>query len=74
MTDGRAAAGPFDGRGLCAGCRHVRLVTSARGSSFVMCGRSRTDERFAKYPRLPVLACAGFEEPERPGEAQGHQR
>jgi hypothetical protein len=65
---------PFDGRGLCGGCRHARLVTSARGSSFVMCGLSLTDDRFAKYPRLPVLACGGFEAPERPREAQGHQR
>jgi hypothetical protein len=39
-----------------------------------MCGLSLTDDRFAKYPRLPVLACEGFEAPERPREAQGHQR
>lgn len=26
-----------------------------------MCERSRTDERFAKYPRLPVLQCVGYE-------------
>ncbi|PYN36424.1 MAG: hypothetical protein DME01_07780 [Candidatus Rokuibacteriota bacterium] len=63
-----------DQRGLCAGCTHARVVTSARGASFVLCGRSRTDERFAKYPRLPVLACVGFEAPEQPREAQGHQR
>ena len=63
-----------DGRGLCAACAHAHIVTSARGSAFVMCGLSRTDERFAKYPRLPVLACVGFQTPEPPREAQGHQR
>jgi hypothetical protein len=27
-----------------------------------MCERSRDEpERFAKYPRIPVLACPGFE-------------
>jgi len=36
-------------------------VTSARGSTFLLCGRSDHDPRFAKYPRLPVLACAGHE-------------
>jgi len=47
--------------GLCARCAHAHVITSARGSSFVLCGLSRTDERFAKYPRLPVVACVGFE-------------
>jgi hypothetical protein len=26
-----------------------------------MCELSKTDPRFEKYPRLPVLACVGFE-------------
>jgi hypothetical protein len=26
-----------------------------------MCERSKTDERFPKYPRLPVLECPGYE-------------
>jgi len=63
-----------DGPGLCAACAHARIVSSARGSAFVMCGLSRTDERFAKYPRLPVLACVGFEASQPPRDAQGHQR
>lgn len=28
-----------------------------------MCGLSAEDPRFPKYPRLPVLACAGFAVP-----------
>ena len=27
-----------------------------------MCLRSKTDERFPKYPPVPVRACPGFEE------------
>jgi hypothetical protein len=26
-----------------------------------MCGRAKTDADFPKYPRLPVVACAGYE-------------
>ena len=48
-------------RGLCGTCAFARLVTSSRGSSFVLCGRSEDDPRFAKYPPLPMLACPGYE-------------
>jgi hypothetical protein len=46
--------------GLCAACAHVRPVTSAKGSAFWRCALSDTDPRFPKYPRVPVLACAGY--------------
>ena len=46
--------------GLCATCRHAEVITSDRGSQFLLCGLSRSDPRFAKYPRLPVLACSGW--------------
>lgn len=46
--------------GLCGLCAHQRIVRSRRGSSFLLCGLSRTDPRFPRYPRLPVLACDGF--------------
>jgi len=52
--------------GLCVTCRHARCVESARGSRFWLCGRSADDSRFAKYPRLPVLQCAGFEATDAP--------
>jgi hypothetical protein len=48
-------------RGLCDRCVHARVVTSSRGSSFVLCRRSVTDPRFPRYPALPVFACAGYE-------------
>ncbi|MBA2439306.1 MAG: hypothetical protein H0V50_01375 [Thermoleophilaceae bacterium] len=48
--------------GLCESCRHQRVVTTTRGSRFSMCTRSKTDPRYPKYPRVPVLECPGFEE------------
>ena len=36
-----------------------QLVESARGSLFMLCGLAKSDGRFEKYPRLPVLYCAG---------------
>jgi hypothetical protein len=47
--------------GLCDTCRHQKIVKSGRGSVFSMCLRSKTDERFPKYPRLPVRECHGYE-------------
>jgi hypothetical protein len=47
--------------GLCASCLHARRVQSRRGSVFRLCSLSHTDARFPRYPRLPVLRCAGYE-------------
>jgi hypothetical protein len=48
--------------GLCDGCAHRRLISNTRGSEFVMCERGLAGEAgYAKYPRLPVLECPGFE-------------
>jgi hypothetical protein len=47
--------------GLCDSCAHQKLVRNTRGSVFSMCERSKTDERYPKYPRLPVRECAGWE-------------
>jgi len=43
--------------GLCALCRHVRRVVSAKGSTFYQC----REPSLPKYPRLPVVRCPGFE-------------
>jgi hypothetical protein len=48
--------------GLCAACRHMRQITSDRGSVFYQCQLSATDSSFPKYPRLPVLKCRGYEQ------------
>jgi hypothetical protein len=52
--------GPEQGIGLCASCLYGKRVESSRGSVFWMCELSRSDPRFPKYPRLPVLTCSGY--------------
>ena len=56
-----APANDRDRVGLCADCRHMRLIESSRGSAFYFCNRSKDDDAFPKYPRLPVRACPGYE-------------
>ena len=65
---GQVRPGPA---GLCEGCAHVRLVTSAHGSTFYLCRLSFMDDRFPRYPPIPVLACAGFVSREPPGTSTG---
>lgn len=48
--------------GLCEQCRHSSIVKSAKESVFYLCELAKTDDRFPKYPRLPVLSCTGFEQ------------
>jgi len=47
-------------RGLCASCMYAREIVSDHGSHFVLCRLSFSDERFSKYPHLPVHSCAGY--------------
>ena len=47
--------------GLCVECDHGRRVASGRGSVFWLCRRAERDSAFPRYPRLPVLGCAGYE-------------
>ncbi len=47
--------------GLCATCLHAQENRNDRGSVFLYCRKSERDPAFAKYPRLPVLRCAGYE-------------
>ncbi len=53
--------------GLCATCQHQRVVRNTRGSSFSLCERSKTDPAYPRYPRLPVMACPGYEASEEKG-------
>lgn len=46
--------------GLCGSCAHVRVVETRKGSRFYLCQLSEADARFPRYPRIPVLRCAGF--------------
>jgi hypothetical protein len=47
--------------GLCASCVHAKQTSNDRGSVFLFCLKSKTDPSFPKYPRLPVLQCAGYQ-------------
>jgi hypothetical protein len=53
--------------GLCDSCAHQRVIRNTRGSSFSLCERSRFDPGYPKYPRLPVVECAGWESREEAG-------
>lgn len=46
--------------GLCATCRHAKIITSDRGSQFLRCLLADVDPAFPKYPPLPVLSCRGW--------------
>src|SRR4029079_15110831 len=42
-------------------CAHAAVIRNDRGSTFVRCELSRTDPRFPRYPRLPVVSCVGYD-------------
>jgi len=46
--------------GLCASCEFVQRIVSAKGSTFFLCQKSFSDPAFPKYPRVPVVRCAGY--------------
>lgn len=46
--------------GLCEHCQHGKQIASPRGSVFRLCLLHDRDPRFVKYPRLPVVNCAGY--------------
>jgi len=48
--------------GLCEDCAHCKAIRSARGSVFRLCLLHERDPRFAKYPRMPVLQCPGYDQ------------
>jgi len=50
-----------DRAGLCATCVHMQQVVSSKASTFYLCRKSETDDRFPRYPALPVRRCAGYE-------------
>ena len=55
--------------GLCSACRHARRVPTPR-AVFWMCRLAASDPRFERYPRLPVIRCAGHEPGEPSEEAE----
>ena len=61
--------------GLCATCVNCRVIR-ARRSVFYMCEVSFRDNRFPRYPRLPVVQCGGYAPgaPEGGADEDGNQR
>jgi len=59
--------------GLCASCVNAQRVTSERGSNFILCRLSFHDSRFAKYPRLPVMECEGYEKRDSSASRPGRE-
>lgn len=61
MNDEQWFPEEFDTVGLCGSCAHAKMIETKRGSTFYLCRLSETDPRFPKYPPLPVIRCAGYE-------------
>jgi hypothetical protein len=51
--------------GLCDTCTNAKLTPNTRGSVFLLCKLARVDPAFPKYPRVPVLKCAGYKPSDR---------
>jgi hypothetical protein len=47
---------------LCESCSFGKEIISGKGSRFLLCEKSKTDPRFPKYPRQPVMRCQGYVE------------
>jgi hypothetical protein len=46
--------------GLCGTCVHAIVRPTRRGTVYLRCGLASADDRYPKYPRLPVLNCPGY--------------
>jgi hypothetical protein len=53
---------------LCAACAFARKIVFGKGSQFLLCEKSKSDGRFPKYPRQPVIHCQGFAEKQAPAK------
>lgn len=52
--------------GLCADCANAKKLRTKIDAVIYLCGLAAVQAKFPKFPRLPVLACAGYEKA-RPG-------
>jgi hypothetical protein len=55
--------------GLCGSCRHALLNQTRRGPVYLRCQLAALDDAYPRYPRLPVLRCAGYQQAVEPSEA-----
>jgi hypothetical protein len=49
--------------GLCADCQYAKLTQTRHGPAYLRCTRAAWDAALARYPRLPVIECPGFQRP-----------
>jgi hypothetical protein len=48
--------------GLCKTCTHADPLKHPRGGDpYWRCAKAAIDPSYPKYPRLPVMACRGYE-------------
>ncbi|MFA6240297.1 MAG: hypothetical protein WC655_05185 [Candidatus Hydrogenedentales bacterium] len=48
--------------GLCRSCVYARRIAPpGRTKAYWRCGMSDKDAGYAKYPRLPVMKCGGYD-------------
>lgn len=45
---------------LCHRCQHLRVITSGRGSAFLLCQAPEARTIPQKYPAQPVARCGWF--------------
>jgi hypothetical protein len=55
---------------LCESCSFAKEIISGKGSRFLLCKKSQTDDRFPKYPTQPVIRCNGFVQKKGGNETQ----
>lgn len=65
MQRPRGEAGRF---GLCDTCQNAKLIRNTRGSVFLMCELSKTDDGYPKYPPVPIVQCQGYRPPDDTGK------
>ncbi|MBX7104469.1 MAG: hypothetical protein K1X57_10335 [Gemmataceae bacterium] len=51
---------------LCETCRHLREVTSGRGSRFLLCQVGLARDDWPKYPPQPVARCSEYQQADKP--------
>lgn len=62
--EGGSDGPPREDVGLCASCAHAEAIEGER-STFWRCRRHEEEpERFPRFPEIPVLECAGYDEGE----------
>jgi hypothetical protein len=49
-------------RSLCETCAWMREIVTPKGSRFLLCQLSKTDQAYPKYPPQPIVRCSGYQQ------------